>query len=66
MVVDVGKKDTVGHPTLYATTPIFLRHFGLSSLEDLPELPEDLTEEEPVVETAQLALSDGLTGENCA
>jgi segregation and condensation protein B len=40
MVHDVGKKETVGHPTLYATTPLFLQHFGLNSLDDLPALPQ--------------------------
>lgn len=65
MVVDVGKKDTVGRPTLYATTPVFLRHFGLNSLEDLPELPENLVEDEPepAAEPAQLALPDDPAGE---
>lgn len=64
MVVDVGKKDTVGRPTLYATTPIFLRHFGLNSLEDLPELPDELIEEEEIAaETAQLPLPDDLSGD---
>ncbi|HEY3266122.1 MAG TPA: SMC-Scp complex subunit ScpB [Armatimonadota bacterium] len=46
MVRDVGKKDTVGHPTLYATTPLFLRHFGLDSVDELPPLPSDNEDEE--------------------
>jgi segregation and condensation protein B len=32
----VGRKETVGRPLMYGTTPEFLRHFGLRSLEDLP------------------------------
>lgn len=41
----VGRKETVGRPLLYGTTPEFLRHYGLRSLEDMPPLdtfaPED-------------------------
>ncbi|MBI3320867.1 MAG: SMC-Scp complex subunit ScpB [Candidatus Omnitrophica bacterium] len=33
-----GRKDSPGRPFLYATTPEFLRHFGLKSLEALPHL----------------------------
>jgi segregation and condensation protein B len=31
-----GRKDSPGRPFLYGTTPEFLRHFGLKSLEALP------------------------------
>ena len=34
----VGRKETVGRPLMYGTTPEFLRHFGLRSLEELPPL----------------------------
>lgn len=40
MIEDVGRKETVGRPTLYATTSGFLKHFGLNDVEDLPPLPE--------------------------
>ena len=33
-----GRKETVGRPLLYGTTPEFLRQFGLRSIEDLPPL----------------------------
>jgi segregation and condensation protein B len=33
----VGKKETPGRPFLYGTTSEFLRHFGLQSLEALPQ-----------------------------
>ncbi len=33
-----GRKETPGRPFLYATTPEFLRHFGLKSLEALPTM----------------------------
>ncbi|HBL18212.1 MAG: SMC-Scp complex subunit ScpB [Elusimicrobia bacterium GWA2_69_24] len=34
----VGRKETVGRPLLYGTTPDFLRHFGLRNLQDLPAI----------------------------
>lgn len=40
MIQEAGRKDTIGRPILYATTDIFLSHFGISSLDDLPPLPE--------------------------
>lgn len=33
-----GRKEIPGRPMLYATTPEFLRQFGLASLKDLPKL----------------------------
>lgn len=33
-----GRADTVGQPYQYVTTPAFLQHFGLSSLDELPPL----------------------------
>jgi segregation and condensation protein B len=35
-----GRKETVGRPLLYATTPEFLEAFGLNDLKDLPSLKE--------------------------
>ena len=36
----LGRKKVVGKPILYGTTREFLAHFGLNSLEDLPEVLE--------------------------
>ncbi len=36
----VGKKEVPGRPFLYATTDKFLEHFGLKSLQELPNLEE--------------------------
>ena len=47
LIREVGRKDTVGHPILYGTTDSFLSHFGISSLEDLPPLPEPAAEDAP-------------------
>lgn len=40
MVKEAGRKDAIGRPVLLATTDAFLRHFGLNSLNDLPEYKE--------------------------
>ena len=36
----VGKKEVPGRPFLYGTTEKFLEHFGLRSIEDLPNIDE--------------------------
>ncbi len=40
LIKEAGKSDLPGRPTLYKTTSDFLDYFGLSSIEDLPELNE--------------------------
>ena len=48
LIEEVGRKDTVGHPILFGTTDEFLNHFGISRLDQLPPLPQELqTQEEP-------------------
>lgn len=47
----VGRRETVGRPLLYGTTPDFLRQFGLRSIKDLPPL-EGFTPEEVPAEGA--------------
>lgn len=39
LIEDTGRLDAPGRPTTYATTKEFLRMFGYTSLEELPELP---------------------------
>ena len=41
LIQDVGRKEALGRPILYATTPEFLQHFCIGSLAELP--PVDLT-----------------------
>lgn len=50
LIEAVGRKDTVGRPKLFATTKEFLTYFGLSSLDDLPPLPEGFEADEEVQE----------------
>ncbi|MFN3423735.1 MAG: SMC-Scp complex subunit ScpB [Novosphingobium meiothermophilum] len=35
-----GRREVPGRPTIYATTPAFLTHFGLQSRRDLPGIEE--------------------------
>lgn len=53
LVENIGRKETIGRPILYATTKEFLTYFGLSSLDELPPLPNNFSEEN-VVDEANL------------
>lgn len=39
LIEECGRLEVPGRPIQYRTTPVFLRSFGLSSLEELPNLP---------------------------
>ena len=55
LIQEVGRKDALGRPILYGTTETFLSHFGISSLEDLPPMPERGSDETtPEGETPEL------------
>lgn len=51
-----GRKESPGRPFLYGTTPEFLRHFGLKSIEALPPMTIPAIAE-PMAESAQPALA---------
>lgn len=51
LIWESGRKQTPGRPILYATTTGFLHYFGLTSIAELPPLPED----EPTDEDQQAA-----------
>ncbi len=38
LIDEAGRSEGPGRPILYVTTPEFLQHFGLSSLQELPPL----------------------------
>ena len=40
LIMEAGRKDTIGRPILFCTTDEFLSHFGLEGLENLPPMPE--------------------------
>ena len=42
LIAEVGRRESVGHPTLLAITPDCLQYLGLRSVEELPPLPEQL------------------------
>ena len=38
LIVEVGRKESIGRPILYGTTEKFLQHFALTTLSELPRL----------------------------
>lgn len=40
MIRELGRKNVVGRPMMLGTTDAFLRHFGIRSLSELPQLSE--------------------------
>lgn len=40
LIEEVGRLDAPGRPTIYSTTNEFLKMFGITNLEELPELPK--------------------------
>ena len=42
LIAELGRLDAPGRPILFGTTEEFLRSFGLSSVEDLPELSPEM------------------------
>lgn len=50
LIEEAGRLDLPGRPTTYKTTQEFLKTFGISSLEELPELPKyKIDENEQIV-----------------
>ena len=47
----VGKKDTVGKPSLFGTTDEFLKRFDISSIEELPKYEDLMMQIEKIKET---------------
>ena len=70
LIEDAGRLDAPGRPTTYQTTKEFLRLFGYTSLEDLPELPrykldenqqiviEDIIEEDKIQEPVEAPMPE--------
>ena len=50
-----GRADSPGKPLLYKTSPLFLSHFGLQSVDDLPKPREieDLLRDDDMAEHRQ-------------
>ena len=50
LIEEVGRLDAPGRPTIYSTTNEFLKMFGMSNLDELPELPKyKIDENEQIV-----------------
>ena len=62
LIEDAGRLNVPGRPILYRTTPNFLRTFGLSSLEELPEI-EKVSFGEPVIVEEDQQYIPEVTGE---
>ena len=62
----VGKSELPGHPFLYGTTPIFLEHFGLASLQQLNELDPTLQRSNPKKKAEQYKRQEKLALEESA
>lgn len=58
LIEEAGRRDTLGHPMQFRTTDAFLRHFGISSLDELPQIQFDAQSASPeaVAEAEQMAL----------
>lgn len=50
LIQEVGRKEGIGRPILFGTTPDFLRHFGLMDIADLPPLDDVIVNEEDELE----------------
>lgn len=48
-----GKADALGKPLLYATSDLFMDHFGIASTADLPKLKDIVQEENTIGETGE-------------
>lgn len=55
LIEEKGRLDLPGRPLIYGTTPDFLRCFSISSLDELPDIPQKETEsvEEQIEENNQ-------------
>ncbi len=56
LVEECGKKDALGHPSLFATTEIFLRDFNLKDISQLPLL--DLAQEEDSFDISDININE--------
>ena len=65
----VGKKEVPGHPFLYGTTEKFLEHFGLKSIQNLPDISEiknlieNSVKREDLLRTEKIIPTETETGE---
>ena len=66
LVEERGRLELPGRPLIYGTTPEFLKCFCVTSLDELPELPdhEDAPKNEELPNQLEISLEDGKIIEN--
>jgi segregation and condensation protein B len=63
LLEEAGRSDGPGRPILYSTTPAFLQHFGLASLDQLPPLPKEEVARPVETEDVETDIPFGQEGE---
>jgi len=63
LLEEAGRSDGPGRPILYSTTPAFLQHFGLASLDQLPPLPKEEIARPVESDTSEADIPIGQEGE---
>ncbi len=56
LIEETGRSEAVGRPILYGTTNLFLRHFGIENLSELPDLEDEDFLNAPPEEGEQLSI----------
>lgn len=56
LITSIGRKETIGRPIMYGTTDEFLKHFGLNSLQDLPNIESFI--DEKTIENVDKKIND--------
>ena len=67
LIEEKGRLELPGRPLLYGTTENFLRCFSISSLDELPELPQKQTnpdENSPDEDDSQLSIFENENADN--
>lgn len=59
LIEQVGRAELPGRPFLFGTSELFLEHFGMSSLDDLPELAWD----DPAGDLEEFSLEESMEDE---
>jgi len=61
LIIEIGRSNAIGRPILYGTTDSFLKHFGFTTIKELPDIEDiagamNLDDAEEIVETGQLKI----------
>lgn len=63
LIESAGKSDAPGRPTMYSVTNEFLKMFGISNLDELPELPRYKLDENQQIVIDDI-IDENIEGEN--